>query len=131
GFGESVSQNDRTRVMKALESFLRPEFINRVDEIVVFNRLGRESFAKICRIMLSDLKSVLAEKGLGFEYTDSLVEYLSQKGYSEKYGARTLRRLIQTDVEDPIASRIVSSYREPPARIKADAANGEVIISAI
>ena len=131
GFGESVSQNDRTRVMKALESFLRPEFINRVDEIVVFNRLGRESFAKICRIMLSDLKSVLAEKGLGFEYTDSLVEYLSEKGYSEKYGARNLRRLIQTDVEDPIASRIVSSYREPPARIKADAANGEVIISAI
>ena len=129
GFGESVKQNDRARVMKALEAFLRPEFINRVDEIVVFNRLNRENFKDICRIMLSDLQNVLADKGMKFEYGDGLVDYLSEKGYSEKYGARNLRRLIQTDVEDPIANAIVGSYREPPARIFADATGGKVEIS--
>ncbi len=129
GFGDSIKQNDRDRVMKALEGFLRPEFINRVDEIVVFNRLGRANFAAICRIMLNDLKNVLAEKGIDFTYTDALVEYLSDSGYSEKYGARNLRRLIQTKVEDLIATAIVASYRDPITKVHADAVDGEVKIS--
>ena len=128
GFGESVKSNDRARVTKALESFLRPEFINRVDEIVVFNRLTRDNFTAICRIMLGDLQEVLAEKGMTLEYTEALVEYLADKGYSEKYGARNLRRLIQTDVEDELANEIVASYREPITRIFADAADQRVII---
>ncbi len=127
GFGESVSQNEKTKVMKALESFLRPEFINRVDEIIVFNRLGRDNFSAICKIMLGDLERVLNEKGIFFEYTENLVNYLSDKGYSEKYGARNLRRLIQTDVEDKIAQEIVSSYRDPIKKVVADA-NGETVI---
>ncbi len=129
GFGENAIQNDRTKVMKALEAFLRPEFINRVDEIVVFNRLTRGNFDAICRIMLGDLVSVLAEKGMSLEYTDALVEYLSEKGYSEKYGARNLRRLIQSDVEDELASVIVANYREPISRIFVDSADGKVIIT--
>ncbi len=128
GFGESVVSNDRAKVMKALESFLRPEFINRVDEIVVFNRLTRDNFNAICRIMLGDLQSVLAEKGMLFDYTDALVEYLADKGYSEKYGARNLRRLIQTDVEDELANEIVASYREPIAKISATAKDGRIVI---
>ncbi len=128
GFGESVQQNEKAKVMKALEAFLRPEFINRVDEIVVFNRLGKANFSAICRIMLGDLQSVLAEKGIMFDYTDALVEYLSDKGYSEKYGARNLRRLIQTDVEDLIASEIVKSYRDPVGKIFVDVTDGNVTV---
>ncbi len=128
GFGESVQQNDKAKVMKALETFLRPEFINRVDEIIVFNRLTRENFKHICRIMLGDLQEVLAEKGIDFKYTDALVDYLAEKGYSEKYGARNLRRLIQTDVEDLIASEIVASYRDPISKVTADAKKGIVTV---
>ncbi len=128
GFGESVSQNEKAKVMKALESFLRPEFINRVDEIVVFNRLGRDNFKAICRIMLGDLQVVLAEKGMMFDYSENLVEYLSEKGYSDKYGARNLRRLIQSEVEDKLANVIVASYQDPVEKLFADVKNGEVII---
>ncbi len=128
GFGESVKANDRAKVMKALEAFLRPEFINRVDEIVVFNRLTRDNFTKICRIMLGDLQTVLAEKGMMFDYSDALADYLSEKGYSEKYGARNLRRLIQTEVEDELANEIVASYQEPVTKIFADVKDGKVII---
>lgn len=128
GFAENAVQNDRSKVMKALEAFLRPEFINRVDEIVVFNRLSRANFGAICRIMLGDLQAVLAEKGMLLEYTDSLVEYLAEKGYSEKYGARNLRRLIQTDIEDELASIIVANYRDPIGKISVSAADGKVNI---
>ena len=128
GFGESASSNERARVMKALEAFLRPEFINRVDEIIVFNRLTKESFKAICRIMLYDLQGVLAEKGMTFDFSDALVEHLAEKGYSEKYGARNLRRLIQTDIEDELANEIVANYREPITKIFADAKDGTIVI---
>ncbi len=129
GFGENAAQNDSAKVMKALESFLRPEFINRIDEIVVFNRLSKSNFGAICRIMLGDLQAVLAEKGMTFEYTEGVVEYLAEKGYSEKYGARNLRRLIQSDIEDELASVIVANYREPISKIFADTADGKIVIT--
>ena len=129
GFTESVQTNERTKVMKALEQFLRPEFINRVDEIVVFNRLNRVHFAVICRIMLGDLADVLAEKGMTFEYSEDVVAYLAEKGYSEKYGARNLRRLIQSDIEDELASVIVSNYREPISHIHVGTENGRIVVS--
>ena len=129
GFSESVQTNERTKVMKALEQFLRPEFINRVDEIVVFNRLNRENFAVICRIMLGDLIDVLAEKGIKLEYSEEVVTYLSEKGYSEKYGARNLRRLIQSDIEDELASVIVSNYRDPISHVHVGAENGRIVIT--
>ncbi|MBO5786608.1 MAG: ATP-dependent Clp protease ATP-binding subunit [Clostridia bacterium] len=129
GFSESVQTNERTKVMKALEQFLRPEFINRVDEIVVFNRLNRENFAVICRIMLGDLIDVLAEKGIKLEYSEEVVAYLSEKGYSEKYGARNLRRLIQSDIEDELASVIVSNYRDPISHVLVGAENGRIVIT--
>ncbi len=113
GFTASVRSSDYDKVKKALEDFLRPEFINRVDEIVVFNRLTKENFSHICKIMLGDLQEVLSEKGITLEYDDKAVEYLVNKGYSEKYGARNLRRLIQTDVEDQVAAMIIESYASP------------------
>ncbi|MBE6692080.1 MAG: ATP-dependent Clp protease ATP-binding subunit [Ruminococcaceae bacterium] len=129
GFGESVQQNEQSRVMKALEGFLRPEFINRVDEIVVFNRLNTENFKAITKIMLGDLVSVLEEKGISFEYGEKLVDYLAEKGYSEKYGARNLRRLIQTEVEDKLAEVIVNSYRDSVSKLYADVKDEGVVVS--
>ena len=128
GFGESVAQNEKSRVMKALEGFLRPEFINRVDEIVVFNRLNKDNFKAITEIMLGDLQGVLAEKGIGFEYDKALVDYLAEKGYSDKYGARNLRRLIQSEVEDKLAEVIVASYRDSIKKLSAKIENGTVVI---
>ncbi len=128
GFGESAQQNEESRVMKALEGFLRPEFINRVDEIVVFNRLNKDNFKAITKIMLGDLQSVLAEKSITLEYADSLVDYLAEKGYSEKYGARNLRRLIQTEVEDKLAEVIVSAYKDDIKKLYAEVENNTVVI---
>ncbi len=128
GFGENAVQNEKARVMKALEGFLRPEFINRVDEIIVFNRLGRDNFKAICRIMLGELQKVLLEKGIEFNYSDSLVELLSDKGYSDKYGARNLRRLIQSEVEDLLANVIVASYNNPVTKLFADVQDGKVVV---
>lgn len=113
GFTTTAKSNDEEKVKKALEDFLRPEFINRVDEIVVFNRLTKENFSFICRIMLNELQSVLTDKDISLEYDDKAVEYLVNKGYSEKYGARNLRRLIQTDIEDSVASKIIGRFSSP------------------
>ena len=128
GFGESVRGNEHTRVMKALEGFLRPEFINRVDEIIVFNRLTKDNFRAICRIMLGDLAGVLAEKGIALEYGEDTVGYIAEKGFSEKYGARNLRRLIQTELEDPIASKIIASYRNGVTKVRARVSDGKEVI---
>lgn len=113
GFTATAKNSDYEKVKKALEDFLRPEFINRIDEIVVFNRLTKDNFSFICRIMLGDLQKVLSEKGITLEYDDKAVQYLVTKGYSEKYGARNLRRLIQKDIEDPIAAKIIENYSLP------------------
>ena len=107
GFTTTAKASDEAKVKKALEQFLRPEFINRVDEIVVFNRLSKDNFASICRIMLGDLEKVLAEKNITLTYDETAVNALVEKGYSEKYGARNLRRLIQTDIEDAVATAII------------------------
>ncbi len=128
GFGENATQSNEAKVMKSLESFLRPEFINRVDEIIVFNRLTKENFKEICKIMLSDLQTVLFEKGMKLDYSDELVEYLVNKGFSEKYGARNLRRLIQTDVEDEIANEIVKNYNDPFTKISVGIKNESVAV---
>lgn len=124
GFTMTAHSADEVKVKAALEDFLRPEFINRVDDIVVFNRLTRENFGFICRIMLDDLKAVLAEKNVAFTYDDAAVALLVDKGYSEKYGARHLRRLIQTDVEDAVASVIIEGYQNAVTAVSLTAENG-------
>ena len=126
GFGRSADDQDKERVMKALQEFLRPEFINRVDEIVYFHQLTEENFRGIAGIMLEELKAELEEKGYHFTYDDALVDYLVKKSYSAAYGARNLRRCIQKDVEDPMAARIIESYETPITQIKATAEDGAV-----
>ena len=126
GFGRSADDQDKERVMKALQEFLRPEFINRVDEIVYFHQLTEENFRGIAGIMLEELKAALEEKGYHFTYDDALVDYLVKKSYSAAYGARNLRRCIQKDVEDPMSARIIESYETPITQIKATAEDGAV-----
>ncbi len=131
GFAQSQQSSDRDRTMRSLESFLRPEFINRVDKIIVFNRLSSENIKAICNIMLGDLEGVLSEKGIKFSWDESTVDYLAKKGYSDKYGARNLRRLIQTDIEDQLASVIITNYQSPIIAASVTAENGEIKITCI
>ncbi len=119
GFGRSVNEQNRERTMKALNDFLRPEFINRVDEIVCFNRLDEQNFVAIARIMLDELRESLKEKGFTFTYDDAVAEYLAGKSYSLTYGARNLRRTIQKELEDEIATRIIDSYDHPVTQLRA------------
>ena len=131
GFGRTAVESDKDKVMKALEEFLRPEFLNRVDDIVVFNRLTEDNIKEICKIMLGDLEGVLKEKDITFRYTDKVVDYLAEKGYSQKYGARNLRRLIQTDIEDAIASNIINSFGSSISAIAVDVENGAIKVTAL
>ena len=126
GFGGSADDQGKERTMKALRDFLRPEFLNRVDEIICFNHLSKENFAGIARIMLEELHKSLSDKGYTFHYDDALVDYLVEKSYSMTYGARNLRRLIQKELEDPMAARIIDSFENPITQISATAADGAV-----
>ncbi|MDR0889042.1 MAG: ATP-dependent Clp protease ATP-binding subunit [Oscillospiraceae bacterium] len=126
GFGRTVSEQSKEKTLKALSEFLRPEFINRVDEIVNFNRLSEENFRGIAKIMLEELKAALGERGMGLHWEQSVIDYLVKKSYSVTYGARNLRRTIQKDIEDPIAGKIIDSLEEPFTQIKL-AANEEKI----
>ena len=119
GFGRTADEQGKERVMKALQEFLRPEFINRVDEIIYFNRLTEENFTHIARIMLGELRDSLADKGFTFSWDESLEAYLVKKSYSVTYGARNLRRTIQKELEDPISVAIIDSYDHPITQIKA------------
>ena len=128
GFNKTVNEQGKDRAMKALQQFLRPEFINRVDEIVYFNKLTEENFKPIARLMLDELTASLKEKGLQFAYDDALVDYLAGKSYSATYGARNLRRTIQKEVEDSLASAIIDSYDHPITQIAATAEDGKVVL---
>ena len=131
GFGRSSDEQDKERVMKALQSFLRPEFINRVDEIVYFHQLTKENFAGIARIMLRELTESLSAKGFTFTYDDTLVAYLVDKSYSAAYGARNLRRCIQKELEDPMAVRIIESFDHPITHIRASASAEKVTLETL
>ena len=126
GFGGSADDQGKERIMKALQDFLRPEFLNRVDEIVCFNHLTKENFAGIARIMLDELKASLGDKGYTLRYDEALVDYLVEKSYSLTYGARNLRRLIQKELEDPMAARIIDAFEHPITQISATVRDGVV-----
>ena len=126
GFGGSADDQGKERIMKALQDFLRPEFLNRVDEIVCFNHLTKENFAGIARIMLDELKASLGDKGYTLRYDEALVDYLVEKSYSLTYGARNLRRLIQKELENPMATRIIDAFEHPITQISATVRDGAV-----
>ena len=131
GFGRTANEQGKDRALKALNEFLRPEFINRVDEIVYFNQLTEDNFKGIAVLMLKELAGALADKGITFSWDDSLLDYLVQKSYSAAYGARNLRRLIQKELEDAIAVRLIEGYAHPISQLKAVAEDGKIQLLAM
>jgi ATP-dependent Clp protease ATP-binding subunit ClpB len=117
GFGRSDQDMVAEKTMKALREFLRPEFLNRVDEIITFNHLSEENFLGIADIMLGELKESLTDRGLTVAFADGVREYLVKKAYSVTYGARNLRRTIQRELEDPISEKIIDSFEAPISEI--------------
>ncbi|MBR5479082.1 MAG: ATP-dependent Clp protease ATP-binding subunit [Clostridia bacterium] len=128
GFNQSITEVGKDKALKALSDFLRPEFVNRIDEIIAFNSLTRDDFVKIAHIMLSDLKKGLDEKKIAFTYDDNLVAALVEKSFSIKYGARNLRRTIQKELEDKIANILIDRYSNPPTSLFATVENSEITI---
>lgn len=130
GFGRTVSQMSKERVMKALEEIMRPEFLNRIDEIIAFNQLTEDNFRLIAEIMLNELKGTLADKDIRLTWDDSLLAYLTEKSYSVKYGARNLRRLIEKEIENPLANAIVTGDK-PLMGAHLSAEDGKVKLNTI
>ena len=128
GFGGTLSDMSRERAMKALNEFLRPEFINRVDEVICFNQLTEENFRGIAVLMLGEVRDVLAEKDMDLSWDEGLLDHLVAKGYSVRYGARNLRRLIQKEIEDVIAAKIIENRGRPVSAIRLSAENGTVAV---
>ena len=110
GFFANESAQNESATMKALSRFLRPEFINRVDEIITFRSLDETDFCEIAEIMLGELKSALADKNISLKYSKPALEFIARNSYSRKYGARNMRRFIRSHVEDPLAERIIADY---------------------
>ena len=118
GFGRTEGDMVKEKTMKALREFLRPEFINRVDEIITFNALSRENFLGIADIMLSELRDSLANRGVDLSWDESVRQALVEEAYSTVYGARNLRRTIQRRLEDPISEAIIDSFEAPISSIR-------------
>jgi ATP-dependent Clp protease ATP-binding subunit ClpC len=128
GFGGTVNDMGRERALKALNEFLRPEFINRVDEIVYFNSLTEENFRSIAELMLGETRDAIAERGISLTWSAELVDYLVRKSYSVIYGARNLRRTIQKDVEDAIAQKVIDCRGDNADNIFVTADENGVIV---
>ena len=131
GFDKSTADMGREKALKALQDFLRPEFINRVDEIVYFSPLSEEVFRGIADLMLRELRTVMEERKIAFTWDESVIDYLVEKSYSLAYGARNLRRQIQKDIEDAIAAEIIDKHKGQVYSISVAAENGTVVIAAI
>ena len=128
GFGLSADDQSRERAQRALNEFLRPEFLNRLDEIVYFNHLTEENFRAIASLMLGEVRTAMAERGMTLHWTPAVIDYLVAKGYSETYGARNLRRTIQRDVEDAIASAVVAQ-RKAAGDVAIDAQSDRIVVT--
>jgi len=128
GFNRSADEQGKEKAEKALKDFLRPEFINRVDEVVYFNHLSEEHFKSIAELMLNELRDSMAEKPIKLTFDESLLDYLTKKSYSLAYGARNLRRLIQKEIEDKIASKMIENYSHPVKKVDLTAVDEEIKI---
>ena len=130
GFGRTDTDIVKEKTMKALRDFLRPEFINRVDEIITFNHLTEENFLGIADIMLNELSQSLNDRGLTITFDEKVREFLVNKAYSVTYGARNLRRTIQKELEDPISEKIIESFETPISTIRISVEDGKISVIA-
>ena len=131
GFNMSADEQGKEKAVKALNDFLRPEFINRVDEIIYFHRLTEENIRAIASLMLEDLRTAMAERGTALTWDESVITYLAEKGYSAAYGARNLQRLIQKDVEDAIATEIIDHLKGAAKTVGLTVQDGKIVVLAI
>ena len=131
GFNMSADEQGKEKAVKALNDFLRPEFINRVDEIIYFHRLTEENIRAIASLMLEDLRSAMAERGTALSWDESVIAYLAEKGYSAAYGARNLQRLIQKDVEDAIATEIIDHRKGAVSAVALTVSDGKIAVHAL
>ena len=131
GFGKTVSEQDEARAVKALEEIMRPEFLNRIDDIISFSHLTKEDFRDIAAIMLGQLRDTLAENNIRLTWDDSLVDYLIEDSFSVKFGARNLRRAIEKQVEDELANRIIAAWEHPLSGAHISAADGKIVVQTI
>lgn len=129
GFGDDSDTRREDATMRALSDFLRPEFINRVDEVITFRSLDRNDFTAIARIMLDELKDALAEKSLNFRYTDEAAALIATESFSPKYGARHMRRYIQRHVEDPLAEAVIADYTHTLSHILLNVTDGKLTVT--
>ena len=125
---EVLVQISREKSMKALSEFLRPEFINRVDAVVQFNSLTEENFKDIAGLMLTELKESMAGRGMNLTWTEQVPEWLCEKAFSPAYGARNLRRTIETEIEDKIAAAILKDYERGITQVGLYAEDGQILI---
>lgn len=131
GFNKTDSDIAKDKAMKALREFLRPEFLGRIDEIVVFNPLTEENFAGIAGLMLDEMKSPLAEKHISLRYTDEALKTIAHKAYGQKLGARDIRRVIRNEVEDKIAELLIDKGDGAVSAVAISADNGEIKVDAL
>ena len=131
GFGSTAHEVEKEKTEKALSSFLRPEFINRIDEIITFRSLEKEDFIRISRIMLNDLREALNDRGIKFVYTDAVCDFVAEKSFSKKFGARNMRRYIQTEIEDKLANAMIFEVKGPLAAASIDIVDGEIKLTCI
>ncbi len=130
GFNMSADEQGKEKAVKALNEFLRPEFINRVDEIICFRHLTEENIRAIAGLMLGELRDAMAERGTELTWDESVTNYLGEKGYSATYGARNLQRLIQKDIEDAIAEEIIDRRKSAAKHIALTVKDGKIVVFA-
>ena len=128
GFGNTLTQQGREKALKALQDIMRPEFINRIDEVISFNQLTKEDFAKIASIMLGDLQKGVSRAGITLTWEDAVPQKLAEESYSVKYGARNLRRLIEKQLEDQAANLILDSYADPIRALHAVVRDDRIVV---
>ena len=131
GFNKTDSDIAKDKAMKALRDFLRPEFLGRIDEIVVFNPLTEENYAGIAGLRLDEMKSPLEEKHISLRYTDEALKAIAHKAYGQKLGARDIRRVIRNEVEDKIAELLIDKGEGAVSAVAISADNGEIKVDAL
>ena len=131
GFAESKEEKSKEKTEKALFAFLRPEFINRIDEIITFRHLDKNDFVKIAELMMNKLKDHLSEKGTRLSYSSEVLEFIAENSYSEKFGARNMRRFVERNVEDKIANEVIENYGKSIVGIHLSIVNKKIKINTI
>ena len=131
GFSTNPEADAAKKTEKALSGFLRPEFLNRVDAVITFRHLSEENFIKIAQIQLEKMKEALSERGIHLKYTEDVLAMIAKESYSEKYGARNMRRYIQREIEDPLAEEMIAGHKLAVTQVSLRTENGKIVVNCL